>query len=345
MLYVNLISIMNLSVLKATAQAMVAPGKGILAIDESHSTCAKRFEKLGVPCTEETRRAYRGLLVGAPGIGEYVSGMILFDETLRQATDAGVSFAEVLKQGGMIPGIKVDTGAKDLALHPGEMVTEGLDGLRERLKEYASLGAGFAKWRAVITIGAGLPSEACIEANAHALARYAALCQEAGIVPMVEPEILMEGSHSIEECYEATARTLRALFAQLKEQNVALEGTILKVSMVISGTEAARQASPQEVAEQTFKCLKENVPSELPGIVFLSGGQSPEQSTLHLNLINQLGDKPWPISFSYGRGIQAPALELWAKDPAANVSAAQERLVHWSKMNSQAARGLYTPEA
>ncbi len=335
---------MDSTLLMNTARAMVAPGKGVLAIDESHSTCQKRFEKLGVPCTEETRRAYRQLLVTAPGAGDFLSGMILFDETLRQSTDAGVRFAEVLKSAGVIPGIKVDTGAKALALHEGESVTEGLDGLRERLAEYRSLGAGFAKWRAVIAIGEGLPSVACVKANAHALARYAALCQEAGIVPMVEPEMLMEGTHSTARCHEVTAQVLDALFAELREQGVLLEGLILKVSMVISGLDAPQKATAEEVARETVKCLREHVPAEVAGIVFLSGGQSPSDSTMHLDLMHKLhADLPWPLSFSYGRGIQDPALKLWAADREHNVEAAQKALVHRARMNGLAAQGNYDP--
>lgn len=334
---------MDLATLQKTAQAMVARGKGILAIDESHSTCTKRFTAIGVDCTPETRRAYRGLLVGAPGIGDFVSGMILFDETLRQATDDGTPYPEVLKAAGMIPGIKVDTGAKDLALHPGEKVTEGLDGLRERLAEYRELGAAFAKWRAVITIdGETLPSQACLMANAHALARYAALCQEAGLVPMVEPEILIDGDHSLERCYDVTAKTLQSLFAQMSEQGVAMEGAILKVSMVTPGKAATQQADVETVADQTVKCLKENVPANLAGVVFLSGGQSPEESTAHLNAMNaRHQDLPWPLSFSYGRAIQGPALTLWGEDQNGNVQKAQEALVFRAKMNALASTGDY----
>ncbi len=335
---------MNLETLKQTAQAMVAPGKGILAIDESHSTCKKRFEALGVECNEATRQEYRELLVTAPGIEQYLGGMILFDETLRQSTKDGRRFVDVLKAAGMIPGIKVDTGAKDLALHAGEQVTEGLDGLRERLAEYKTLGAGFAKWRAVINISDSLPSRACVRANAHALARYAALCQEADIVPMVEPEMIMDGTHSIERCYEVTADVLRTLFAELVEQGVALEGTILKVSMVIAGKSAAVQSTEQEVASQTVKCLKENVPANIAGVVFLSGGQSDAKSTIHLNLMHQGEALPWPLSFSYGRGIQQPALELWAKNRS-GVADAQKILVHRAHMNSLASQGKYTLES
>lgn len=334
---------MNLSVLQATAKAMVAPGKGVLAIDESHSTCKKRFEALGVECNEETRREYRELLVTAPGIEQALGGMILFDETLRQSARDGRKFVDLLKEKGIQPGIKVDTGAKDLALHPGEQVTEGLDGLRERLAEYKALGATFAKWRAVINISETFPSAACVRANAHALARYAALCQEADIVPMVEPEMIMDGAHTVERCYEVTAQVLKALFAELAEQGVALEGTILKISMVIAGKSAAVPSDEKTVAEMTVKCLKENVPANIAGVVFLSGGQSDAKSTVHLNLMHQLGALPWPLSFSYGRGIQQPALEMWAKDRSA-FEAAQKVLVHRARMNGLAAEGKWSPE-
>ncbi len=334
---------MNPQVLKTVAAAMVAAGKGILAIDESHSTCKKRFDALGVPCTEETRQEYRELLVTAPRLEEAVSGMILFDETLRQSTRDGRSFVDVLKAKGMIPGIKVDTGAKDLALHPGEQVTEGLDGLRERLVEYKNLGAQFAKWRAVINIGVAadgslLPSQACIRANAHALARYAALCQEADIVPMVEPEIMMEGAHTLERCEAVTGQMLKALFEELEGQDVLLEGTILKVSMVVSGKDCSVQAIPSEVAEATVRTLKTFVPAVLPGVVFLSGGQSSTAATTHLDLMNKMGGLPWPLSFSYGRAIQKPALEAWAKDRA-NFAHAQGLLLAQARSNSLAAQG------
>ncbi|MEK9159483.1 MAG: class I fructose-bisphosphate aldolase [Patescibacteria group bacterium] len=336
---------MDLNVLKQTAQAMIAPGKGILAIDESTGTCKKRFEALGVECTEDTRREYRELLVDAPGIEATVSGMIMYDETLRQSTKDGRRFVDVLKGKGMIAGIKVDTGAKDLALHAGEQVTEGLDGLRERLMEYGNLGAQFAKWRAVINISDVLPSAACVKANAHALARYAALCQEANIVPMVEPEMIMEGAHSMERCYEVTAQVLKGLFAELAEQGVALEGTILKVSMVLAGKDAAVQSSEGDVAAQTVKCLKENVPSNIAGVVFLSGGQSDAKSTVHLNLMHQLGEAlPWPLSFSYGRGIQQPGLKAWAANRV-DVAGAQKLLVHRAHMNGLAAEGKYSAES
>ncbi len=333
---------MDAQKLNTIAKAMVAKGKGILAIDESSGTCKKRFDALGVDCTEENRRKYRQLLVSAPGIEQYISGMILYDETLRQKDDAGVAFSEVLNKKGIIPGIKVDMGPKTLALHGNEVVTEGLDGLRERLAEYVKLGAQFAKWRAVITIGPDMPSQACIAANAHALARYAALVQEADMVPMVEPEILMDGTHTIERCYEVTAKTLQALFAQMTEQGVVTEGAILKVSMVLAGKDYAQQAQPEQVAEMTVKCLKENVPATLPGVVFLSGGQSDENSTIHLDMMNKIGGMPWPLSFSYGRGIQAPALKIWAANMN-DVEKAQAALAFRAKMNSLASLGQYSP--
>ncbi len=335
---------MNLDLLKQTAQAMVAPGKGILAIDESHGTCQKRFDSLGVECTEETRRDYRGMLVSAP-VGESVAGMILFDETLRQKTDDGTPFTEVLSDAGILPGIKVDKGAKELALNEGEKVTEGLDGLRERLTEYAELGGKFAKWRSVITIGENMPTKACYMANAHGLARYAALCQEAGLVPMVEPEILIDGDHSLERSYEVCAEAWQTLFAQLKEQGVALEGCILKTSMVIAGKDGSNPTDPQTVAEQTVKCLKENVPAELAGVVFLSGGLSDLDSTRYLDLMNKLPeDKPWPLSFSYGRAIQRPALDAWAKN-SEDKATAQQALAHRAKMNGLATKGAWSEEA
>lgn len=336
---------MDLTVLKQSAKAMVPSGKGILAIDESTGTCKKRFEALGVECDEEARREYRELLITAPGIEESISGMILYDETFRQSAKDGRRFVGLLKSKGILVGIKVDTGSKDLALHPGEQVTEGLDGLRERLVEYSALGAQFAKWRAVINISESLPSVACIAANAHALARYAALCQEANIVPMVEPEMIIDGAHSIERCYEVTTKVLQTLFGELAKQGVALEGTILKVSMVISGKNSPIQASEQEVALQTVKCLKENVPANLAGVVFLSGGQSDEKSTVHLNLMHQLNEAlPWPLSFSYGRGIQEPALKAWAMNRNA-ISDAQKLLVHRARMNGLASLGKYSKEA
>jgi len=332
---------MSPQTLETTANAMVADGKGLLAIDESPPTIKKRFDTIGVESSEENRRAYRELLVTCEGLEEFVSGMILYDETLRQSTGDGKPFREVLAAKGIFPGIKVDKGAKDLAGHPGEKVTEGLDGLRERFAEYRDLGAPFAKWRAVITIGEGIPSRACIEANAHALARYAALSQEAGIVPVVEPEVLLNGDHTIERCYEVTEATLRALFASLYEQRVLLEGTILKASMVLSGKDAAKRAGVDQVAEQTISCLRRAVPAALPGVVFLSGGQTPQEATAHLNAMNAMAEGlPWKLSFSYSRALQEPALAAWAGE-ASNGPAAQRALYHRARLNSAAALGRY----
>jgi fructose-bisphosphate aldolase class I len=335
---------MNTTTLQRVAKQMVAPGKGLIAVDESTATCQKRFDAAGVPCTEENRRAYRGTIVEAPDIEKHLSGVIFYDETIRQETADGEPFPSVLAEKGILPGIKVDSGAKELALHLGEKVTEGLDGLRDRLAEYKTLGAAFAKWRAVITIGQGIPSAACIRANAHAMARYAALCHEADIVPVVEPEVLIDGDHTIEQCYEASAAALKATFDELAGQDVFLGGVILKASMVIAGKKAARQSSPKEVAEATVKCLKEVVPKELAGVVFLSGGQSDEQATENLNEMNMLGKMPWPLSFSYARAIQNPVLKLWAENPNANVAKAQAALLFRSKMNSLAALGKYSSD-
>ncbi len=332
---------MSIEQLAETALAMVAPGKGIIAIDESTGTIAKRFAGVGIENTEENRRAYREMLLTTPMLGEHISGAILYDETLRQSTRDGVPFAKVMAANGMIPGIKVDKGTHPLAGCPGEVVTEGLDGLRERLKEYYSLGARFAKWRAVINIGDDVPTGTAIEANAHALARYAALCQEAGLVPLVEPEVLMEGDHDIETCYEVTEATLRALFSALYEQNVMLEGTLLKASMVVPGKDCEEQASVEEVADATVMCLKSTVPAILPGVVFLSGGQSDEDATAHLDAMNRLGNLPWPLSFSYGRAMQTAALELWSKDLAGNVSKAQSIVFDRARANGQAALGKW----
>ncbi len=330
--------------LEQTARKMVAAGKGILAIDESAPTIKKRFDTINVESTEENRRAYRDLLITAPGGNEFISGMILFDETIRQSTGGDVPFPKSLIDQGIMPGIKVDTGAKDLAGHAGEKVTEGLDGLRERLGEYRELGAKFAKWRAVITIGDNMPSTACIEANAHALARYAGLCQEAGIVPMVEPEVLMDADNTIERCYEVTETTLKSLFNELNNQDVAIEHTILKVNMVISGKQCPTQASVQQVAEMTVRCLRATVPAELPGIVFLSGGQSPELATAHLNAMNASNDNlPWPLSFSYGRALQEPCIKAWAGKEA-NVDAARAALLHRERCNSLACDGKYSED-
>ena len=332
---------MSIEQLAETARAMVAPGKGIIAIDESAATCKKRFDGVGIDCTEENRRAYRELLLTAPNANQYLSGAILFDETLRQSTKDGVPFAKYMLDNGMIPGIKVDKGTHALAGFPGEVVTEGLDGLRDRLKEYYKLGARFAKWRAVINIGEDIPSGTCIEANSHALARYAALCQEQGLVPMVEPEVLMDGNHDIGTCYEVTEVVLRSLFDALYNQGVMLEGTILKASMVVPGKDCPEQASVEEVAESTLMCLKSAVPAILPGIVFLSGGQSDHDSTAHLNAMNQMGPNPWPLSFSYGRAMQQAALKLWAADMTGNYSKAQQTVFERAKANGLAALGQW----
>lgn len=332
---------MSIDQLAETAQAMVAAGKGIIAIDESTNTIKKRFDSVGVENTEENRRAYREMLLTTPNLGEHISGAILYDETLRQKTSDGVPFALVMAKAGIIPGIKVDKGPVALAGYPGEVVTEGLDGLRDRLKEYAALGARFAKWRAVINIGEDMPSGTCIEANSHALARYAALCQEGGIVPMVEPEVLMDGDHDIAVCYEVTEVVLRSLFGALYEHNVMLEGTILKASMVVSGKDCPEQAGVEEVAEETLRCLKSTVPAALPGIVFLSGGQSDRDATAHLDAMNRMGPHPWPLSFSYGRAMQSAALKIWAKDVKANVGAAQKMVHARARDNGLAALGQW----
>ena len=332
---------MSIEQLAETALAMVAAGKGIIAVDESNNTIAKRFAGVGVENTEEHRRAYREMLLTTPGLGEHISGAILYDETIRQATKTGVPFTKVMMDNGIIPGIKVDKGPQPLAGFPGEVVTEGLDGLRERLKEYYQLGARFAKWRAVINIGEDIPSGSCIEANSHALARYAALCQEQGLVPMVEPEVLMDGNHDIETCFEVTEVTLRSLFDALYQQNVALEGTILKASMVVPGKGCDEQASVDEVAEATLMCLKSTVPAILPGIVFLSGGQSDEDATAHLDAMNRLAPNPWPLSFSYGRAMQSAALELWSKDLVGNFAGAQNTVFARARDNGMAALGKW----
>jgi fructose-bisphosphate aldolase class I len=325
-----------------TAAAIVADNKGILAADESTGTIKKRFDGIGVESTEDNRRAYRNLLFTTPGFEQYVGGVILYDETIRQSADDGTPFADLLTAKGVVPGIKVDTGAQDMAGFPGEKVTEGLDGLRGRLEEYYGLGARFAKWRAVITIGDGIPTDACIRANAHALARYAALCQEAGLVPIVEPEVLMDADNTIETCDEVTGRTLRAVFAQLFEHGVHLRGTLLKPNMVIAGKGCPTQASAETVAGMTVHNFKRHVPALVPGIVFLSGGQSEVQATENLNAINRVGG-PWPLSFSYGRALQASALDAWGGDPA-NVDAAQEAFLHRSRMNALAVAGDWSAE-
>ena len=329
--------------LESTARALVAEGKGILAADESFGTIEKRFKSIDLESTEENRRAYREMLFTTPGLEEHISGVILFDETIRQSTEDGTPFTDVLTGKGVVPGIKVDAGAKALAGFPGEKVTEGLDGVRERLTDYRDLGARFTKWRAVITIGDGIPTRQCIDANAHALARFAALSQEARLVPIVEPEVLMDGDHTIERCYEVTARTLEALFTQLFEHRVAPEGLLLKTNMVLSGKEASQRAGVEEVAEQTVRCLLGVVPPAVPGIVFLSGGQTDEQATAHLNAMNRLGDHPWELSFSYGRALQAPALKAW-KGESANLEAGQRALYHRAKLNGAARSGSYSTD-
>lgn len=332
---------MNKDTLSATAAAMVATGKGILAIDESLPTIKKRFDAIGVESTEESRRAWRELLIACPDGAKHISGMILFDETLRQSTADGTPFPKALADQGMLPGIKVDAGAKDFAGHPGEKITEGLDGLRGRLDEYAQLGAKFAKWRAVIAIGAGIPSDACIHANAHALARYAALCQEAGIVPMVEPEVLMDADNTIETCFEITRKTLHAAFNELDRMGVFIQGTILKCNMVVSGKQCPEQADAKRVADLTVRCLLESVPAALPGIVFLSGGQAARDATVHLDFMNKrYPDLPWPLSFSYGRALQEPSLKAWAGKPE-NMQEAQGILAHREKCNGLASIGQY----
>jgi fructose-bisphosphate aldolase class I len=334
---------MDIAQLSTNAKALVAPGKGILAADESSGTIKKRFDSIGVESTEENRRDYREMLFRAPGTGSYISGVILYDETIRQNAVDGTPLVKVLENDGVIPGIKVDLGAKPLAGAAGETVTEGLDGLRERLADYYSLGARFAKWRATYTITDSLPSSYCIEVNAHALARYAALCQEANIVPIVEPEVLMDGTHTIERSFDVTTEVLDALYEELFVQRVALEGTLLKPNMVLSGYGCSAQASVQEVAEATVRCFRNNVPAAVPGIVFLSGGQSDEDATAHLNAMNQLGPLPWQLSFSYGRALQAPALKAW-KGATANVDAGAAAFIHRAKCNSAARSGSYTSE-
>ncbi len=327
--------------LNETARALVTPGKGILAADESSPTIKKRFDSIKVDSTEENRRDYRHLLFSAPGVGDHISGVILFDETIRQSAADGTSLVKILNDAGIIPGIKVDKGAKDLALYPGEKVTEGLDGLRDRLAEYASLGARFAKWRAVYTIGEETPSVAAVTTNAHALARYAALVQEAGLVPIVEPEVLMDGDHTIEDCQMVTEEALLSVYAELTTQGVELEGTLLKPNMVLSGKDCPEQASVEEVAERTVRTLKRTVPAAVPGIVFLSGGQSDEEATLHLNAMNKMAeDLPWRLSFSYGRALQAAPLKAWS-GKTENLGAAQAALLERAKANGQASLGRY----
>jgi fructose-bisphosphate aldolase, class I len=329
--------------LHETAKALVAAGKGILAADESSGTIKKRFDSIGVESTEENRRAYRDLLFSTEGAEEFISGVILYDETIRQSSADGTPFPKLLEQKRVIPGIKVDIGAKPLAGAPEETITEGLDGLRERLEEYRELGARFTKWRAVISIGGERPSQYAIWTNAHALARFAALSQEAGLVPIVEPEVLMDGDHDIHTSYLVTERTQRAVFTELFDQRVEREGMLLKPNMVLSGYEAADRADVRTVAELTIRCLENTVPAAVPGIVFLSGGQTDEDATAHLNAMNALGPHPWELSFSYGRALQAPALKAWVGD-SANVEAAQQGFYRRAKFNGAARTGSYVPE-
>jgi len=333
---------MNRPELIDTARKLVADDKGLLAMDESNPTCNKRFARLGIPQTEEARRAYRELIVTTPGLGESISGAILYDETIRQQKKDGTPFIKVLTDAGIIPGIKVDTGAKDMAGHQGEKITEGLDGLRGRLAEYSQMGARFAKWRAVFAVGDGIPSRGCIDANTHALARYAALCQEAGLVPVVEPEVLMDGDHTLERCGEVTEEVLRTVFNQLCTQRVMLEGMLLKPNMVLSGLTCPKQAGVDEVADATVTCLLRSVPAAVPGIAFLSGGQSAELASARLNAMNVRfkSRRPWALAFSFARAIQQPALEIWSGEEA-NIEAAQQALLHRARCNRAARRGEY----
>jgi fructose-bisphosphate aldolase class I len=334
---------MNPQTLNDTAQALFTGDKGLLAMDESNPTCNKRFAALGIPQTVEARRAYRELIVTTPGLGDCIGGAILFDETIRQQKRDGTPFLKVLVDAGIVPGIKVDAGAKDLAGHLGEKVTEGLDGLRERLAEYAAMGARFAKWRAVIAIGDAIPSRGCIQANAHALARYAALCQEAGLVPIVEPEVLMDGEHTLGQCYEVSDELLRTVFSELFAQRVVLEGMILKPNMVLPGAECSVRAGVDEVADATVNCFLRTVPAAVPAIAFLSGGQSAELASARLNAMNVRFKSrlPWAVAFSFSRAIQQPALEAWRGEDA-NVQIAQKALLHRARCNQAARRGEYT---
>jgi len=336
---------MSLQQLIETAYAMVADDKGLLAMDESTPTCHKRFAKLNIPQTEEFRRDYRELLVTTPGLNEAISGAILYDETIRQQTKDGKPFVQVLQEAGIIPGIKVDKSTTSLAGFPGEKITEGLDGLRERLAEYVELGARFAKWRAVITIGEGTPTTGCLEANAHLLARYASLCQEAGLVPIVEPEVLMDGAHTLQRCFEVTEQTLRLVFAQLAAQRVLLEGMILKPNMIVPGLQCPKQNSVEEVADATVSCFRRVVPVAVPGVAFLSGGQSSELASERLNMMNTKYKTkvPWALSFSFARAIQQPGMEIWGGD-SANVAAAQKSMYHRAGCNRSARRGEYSAE-
>ena len=334
---------MDKALLSRTAAAMVARGKGVLAADESSGTCETRFKTVNVACTEENRRTYRGLLFGTPGVEQFISGVILFDETIRQKAGDGTPFPQYLAKKGIIPGIKVDKGLVEIAFSPGEKVTEGLDGLSKRLDEYFQMGARFAKWRAVITIGEAIPTHTCLYANAHALARYAAACQAASIVPMIEPEVLLNGSHTIERCEEVTEAALRATYAAMAAYNVSFEHLILKTSMVVSGKDCPRQAGVDEVAERTVRVLKRAVPAAQPGVVFLSGGQSDVAATAHLNAMAAMKGLPWPLTFSYSRALQNPALAAWRGQPG-NVGAAQQAFHHRAQMNGLAAQGKWKHE-
>ncbi len=335
---------MNAQALLDTAKALVADDKGLLAMDESNPTCNKRFARLGIPQTMELRREYRQLLITAQGLSESISGAILYDETLRQKTSDGTSFIEALVKARIIPGIKVDTGAKSLAAFPGEEITEGLDGLTPRVQEYARMGARFAKWRAVFAVDAILPTEGCIDANAHALARYAAICQEAGLVPIVEPEVLMEGSHDLQRCFEVTSNVLHTVFKQLYSQRVKLEGMILKPNMVLPGKGAVRQDDTDQIAEATVRCLLRTVPAAVPGIAFLSGGQAAKLASARLNAMNVrfASTLPWALTFSFARAIQQPAMEIWSGQ-SGNVFSAQQALIHRANCNGAARRGEYNP--
>jgi len=334
---------MNAQELIDTARTLVAGDKGLLAMDESNPTCNKRFARLGIPQTEEARRTWRGLIVTTPSLGECISGVILYDETIRQQKKDGTPFVKVITDAGIIPGIKVDTGAKDMVNYPGEKITEGLDGLRGRLAEYSQMGARFAKWRAVIAVGEGIPSRCCIEANAQALARYAALCQEARLVPVVEPEVLMDGEHTLKRCFDVTAEVLQSVFNQLYIQRVTLEGMILKPNMVLPGLTCPKQPAVDEVADATVRCLLRAVPAAVPGVAFLSGGQSGELASARLNAMNIRFKSrlPWALAFSFARAIQQPALEIW-HGAEARVPAAQQALLHRAKCNGAARRGEYT---
>jgi fructose-bisphosphate aldolase class I len=336
---------MDLRALNAVAKAIASPGKGILAADESSGTIKKRFDSINVESTEDRRRAYREMLFTTAGASEHISGVILFDETIRQTASDGRPLPKILEEQGIIPGIKVDKGTTPLAGAPGELVTDGLDGLRARLVEYRDLGAKFAKWRAVIDIGDGIPSQYCIDVNAHALARYAALCQDEGIVPIVEPEVLMDGDHSLERCYEVTTRTLHTVFDALFDQRVEFEGMLLKPNMVIPGKKfSGGKASPEEIADATIRCFRHTVPAAVPGILFLSGGQGDEEATENLDAINKKGPLPWQVSFSYGRALQAAALKAWTGDDA-NAAAGQKAYLHRARMNGLARNGLWNPDA